>query len=159
MPALNAGPAPSPEPPLSLASSHLLIRSGQRRCVLPLAAVVEIARPRPLASLGELPPFVLGLLQLRGEAVPVVDLRLLLGDPLVQGPAMLVCLRLLKRRIALAVDQVLGLVAVPLAVQAGLPPLLEAGSPAVEALAIADFGLVLMLRSASLFPLESGGAA
>lgn len=121
--------------------------------------VIEILRPLPLESLGELPPFVLGLIRLRGQAVPVVDLRLLLGDQPAEGPAILVSLRLLKRRIALAVDQVLGLVDVPLAAQTGLPPLLEEGSPIVEALTRSDHGLVLLLRTASLFPNESLGTA
>lgn len=63
----------------------MVFHIGQDRYALPLAAVLRVL---PLARLKELPgapPWVPGLLDLRGEAVPVVDLSALAGRQ--PGPA------------------------------------------------------------------------
>lgn len=128
------------------------MRSGERHCGIPLPQVLEVFRPLPVEALGDTPPFVLGLARVRSRLLPVVDLRLLLGDPAVDGGGRYVSLRVEDRRMALAVDQVLGLRAVPSGALEDMPPLLAAGSPAVEALATLDQGLLLLLRSARLVP-------
>jgi purine-binding chemotaxis protein CheW len=121
---------------------------------LPLAQVIEIFRPLPIQSIGDAPAFVLGLSRVRGLPVPVVDLRLLLGAEPDQEAGRLVHLNVSGRRLALAVDQVLGLCGVPEADAQDLPPLLEPGSPAVGALASLDGALLLLLSTSRLFPVE-----
>ena len=129
-----------------------MVRSGQRRCGLPLQHVIETCRPLPIERLGDAPAFVLGLARVRGEVVPVVDLRLILGDLPEQAAARFVSLRISGRRIALAVDDVLGLVQVPAMSLEALPPLMLPGTPAVESLAQLDQALLLILRMARLLP-------
>jgi chemotaxis signal transduction protein len=131
---------------------YLSVRSGAHTCGLPLAAVIEVFRPLPIQALGRAPAFVLGLTQARGEALPVVDLRRLLGDQPQQAPERFVSLQVGGRRMILAVDQVLGLAWADPDALAPLPPLLTPSHPAVEALAALDPSLLLMLSGASLLP-------
>jgi purine-binding chemotaxis protein CheW len=85
----------------------------------------------------------------------VVDLRVLLGHPRERSSvSRFVSLRVEQRRIALAVDEVLGLQELADSDREALAPLLEAGNPVVEALASLDQALVLLLRSARLMPPE-----
>ncbi|HHV31951.1 chemotaxis protein CheW [Caproiciproducens sp. LBM24188] len=43
--------------------------------------VVEIIRMQPITFMPHLPPFVKGVINLRGKIVPLIDLRLKLGKP------------------------------------------------------------------------------
>ncbi|MGZ3406757.1 MAG: chemotaxis protein CheW [Polyangia bacterium] len=52
---------------------------------VPIAAVKETIPERPLTRLFLVPPFVAGLINLRGEVVAVLDLAILLGLPLPEG--------------------------------------------------------------------------
>ena len=57
----------------------ILLRVDGREHALPLGCVVEVVRMAALAPLPDAPAFVLGLLDLRGRVVPVLDLRRRLG--------------------------------------------------------------------------------
>jgi purine-binding chemotaxis protein CheW len=59
----------------------ILLRVDGRAYALPLGSVVEVVRMAALAPVADAPRFVLGLLDLRGRVVPVLDLRLRLGLP------------------------------------------------------------------------------
>jgi purine-binding chemotaxis protein CheW len=59
----------------------ILLRMGDREYGLPLDCVVEVVRMAALAPVPDAPRFLLGLLDLRGRVVPVLDLRLRLGLP------------------------------------------------------------------------------
>ena len=48
---------------------------------VPVEAVVEILDMRPAFRIPEAPPYLLGLIDVRGRGVPVVDLRIKLGLP------------------------------------------------------------------------------
>ncbi len=52
---------------------------GEERLALPMSAVREIVRPLPLVPVPRAPGFVLGLANLRGRVLPVLDLRRLVG--------------------------------------------------------------------------------
>lgn len=52
---------------------------GEERLALPMSAVREIVRPLPLAPVPRAPGFLLGLANLRGRVLPVLDLRRLVG--------------------------------------------------------------------------------
>src|SRR5665213_1277522 len=143
---------------LTAVSLYLTVRSGKRCCGLPLAQVIEVFRPLPIESRGDVPSFVLGLTRVRGGTATVVDLRLLLGDapPVGQADGRYVSLRVPvdERRIVLAVDAVMGLREVPIAFVfvEDLPPMLVPGNPAMEALATFDRSLMCLLRTACMFP-------
>ena len=57
----------------------ILLRVEGREYALPLGSVVEVVRMAALAPVPDGPRHVLGLLDLRGRVVPVLDLRLRLG--------------------------------------------------------------------------------
>jgi purine-binding chemotaxis protein CheW len=59
----------------------ILLRVDGREYALPLGCVVEVVRMAALAPLAQAPSHVLGLLDLRGRVVPVLDLRSRLGLP------------------------------------------------------------------------------
>jgi purine-binding chemotaxis protein CheW len=48
---------------------------------VPVEAVVEILDMRPMFRLPEAPPYLAGLIDVRGRSVPVIDLRVKLGLP------------------------------------------------------------------------------
>ena len=52
---------------------------GKEVCALEVAMVREILDSGPITRLPEAPPFLVGVIDLRGETVPVIDLRVKLG--------------------------------------------------------------------------------
>ncbi len=54
---------------------------GPEVFAIPIAHVQEILDLRPIARLPQAPPGLLGVTDLRGQSVAVVDLRALLGEP------------------------------------------------------------------------------
>jgi purine-binding chemotaxis protein CheW len=142
--------------------SWLLTRVGARLCALPLDNVVETLRLLPIEPLERAPAFILGLCILRGGPVPVVDLGQLFGER-PGSPRRLVAIRVGGRLAALAVDDVLGLRAIP---GGDLPPLLQdAAGEVVSAIATLDAELLLVLDTtrvvseAMLEGLDAGGDA
>jgi purine-binding chemotaxis protein CheW len=86
---------------------HLLcVDVAAQRCGLPTEAVVEIHPAVQLAPLPDAPEIVIGLVNRRGRALPVLDLRRRLGLPprQLQVADRLVVLRLPDREVALLVD-------------------------------------------------------
>jgi purine-binding chemotaxis protein CheW len=134
-------------------NTAVIARVGERRCAIPIAHVVETLRPAAVEPLAGAPPSVLGTATIRGELVPVVDLARLLG---VTGgePTRFVTIDADGRRVALAVDEVLGV----RDLDGGgddLPPLLhDADVHEVATLGRLDGALVLVLQAARLVPPE-----
>lgn len=139
---------PSTSPGLSV-----VCRVGSRFCALPIEHVEETMRPLPLEPLAGMPPFVLGLCIIRGAARPVVDAGKLLGAGEAETPTRFLTLRIDERRVALAVDAVVGVRDLSAHVLENLPPLLhDAGADVVSAIGTLDAGLLLVLRSARVVP-------
>lgn len=111
-------------------------------------------RALPAAPLAGMPEFLLGLAIVRGGAVPVVDAgALLAGSSPPGGSSRFVVLRAGPRRIALAVDEVLGVRELSAESVANLPPLLgSASAEIVEAVGTLDRELLLVLRAAHIVP-------
>lgn len=138
----NAGP-----PQLAL-----FCRARARLCALPLNDVVETMRPLPVTGVPGVPPFVRGVSVIRGAPVPVVDVGGLLGDPPSAGATRFVVLRLGERRVALAVEEVLGLRELSSQQRSELPPLLKDAGDVVSRVATLDAELLLVLATARLVP-------
>lgn len=140
----------------------VVCRVGSCLCALPVAHVDETMRPLPVEPLAGTHPFILGVAIIRGVPTPVVDAGLLLGAGAVPSPKRFVALRVAERRVALAVDAVVGVRALPADSLAALPPLLQdAGT--VSAIGTLDSGLLLVLRGGRIVPesmwaLLDGGA-
>lgn len=126
----------------------LLVRAGGFLCALRAADVVETFRPLPVESVAGAPPFVRGLVVVRGEATPLVGLGLLLAG-VDRAGARFVAVRLGDRRVILEVDEVIGVVRLDVAQLTAAPPLLGAAVAAyVEALGTHDGQLLALLSTA-----------
>lgn len=142
---------PSTERPLPQGLA-LVCRTRTRLCALPLRDVIETMRPLPVAPLAGVPPFVRGLSVIRGIPVPVVDLGAILFGLEPPYPTRFVTLRLEARRVALALEAVLGIRELPGTLTALPPLLLDASSEAVSAIGSLDEELLLVLEATRLVP-------
>lgn len=108
---------------------------GPVEYAIDLMRIDEILQPQRVTPLPHAPPWVAGVMNLRGALVPVVELRRRLQ---IEGPAperikprWLVCL-LGRRRVALIVEGVSGMMRVPRAGLQPVPPFVGHGlDPAV----------------------------
>jgi purine-binding chemotaxis protein CheW len=130
----------------------LVCRAGAGLCALPLGPVVEIMRPLPIEPVAAPPPGLRGLSLIRGVPVPVLDLAALMGEP--GAPiGRLVSVIVAGRKIAFAVDTVLGVRRIDPARRAELPPLLrDSARDAVAAIGTLDAALLLLLETGKLVP-------
>jgi purine-binding chemotaxis protein CheW len=145
-------PTPT-EPEIVPTDLVLLCRVRSWFCALPVANVEETMRPLPIGPLAAAPAFVTGLSIIRGRPTPVVDTGALLGARDEARPRRLVVLRLGERRVALAVEEVLGVRALPRVTLHRLPPLLsEASRDAIAAVGALDDALLLALDTGRLVP-------
>jgi purine-binding chemotaxis protein CheW len=109
-------------------------------------------RPLPLEALKEMPSFVEGLSIVRGAPVPVVDLARLMGHESKARRTRFVVVRVHQRYVALAVDRVIGVGAIPLGATA-LPSLLgEANAELIAAVGSLDARLLVVLKSGLILP-------
>lgn len=132
--------------------SLLLFRVRDTLCALPLAHVEETMRPLPVEPIAGVPSFVRGVAVVRGAPIPVVDAASLIrGEE--SAPTRFVTIKTGARRVALAVDAVVGIVAVSQASVDSLPPLLDqADGDAIAAIGTLDKELLLVLRHTRLLP-------
>lgn len=132
----------------------LVVRAGHHTCALNLAHVLEVMRSMPVEPVAGAPEVVQGVSRIRGTPVPVVVLRTVLG--LSSGAfTRLVMLRAGERRVALAVDEVIGIRRFPRTGRSPMPPLLgEAAAGAIETIGALDSELLLILNSARIVPGE-----
>jgi purine-binding chemotaxis protein CheW len=132
----------------------LLIRAGTQLCALPLEHVDETMRPQPVRAVAGVPPFVRGVAVIRGLPMPVVDAASAIGqaEPSSNGRRF-VALKTGDRRVALAVDEVVGVRQINHSCLADVPPLLAGASEhVVSAIGMLDLELLMVLRSGKLVP-------
>jgi purine-binding chemotaxis protein CheW len=133
----------------------LLVHAGDLIAALPLTNIVETMRPLRLETLSEMPVFVQGLSIIRGQSTPIVDLGLLLQGEVPGLGRRWVVLRVGERRVALAVEAVLGIQALEPAALRDRPPLLSRTHPdLIQGLGALDQGLLLVLEPAHILPRE-----
>ncbi len=90
-------------------SQVLVVRAANRVCALPVAETLETMRPLPSRPIAGMPPWVLGVSIIRGSPVPVLDLAMLLSGKEATAITRFVVLQAAARRIALAVETVIGI--------------------------------------------------
>lgn len=130
----------------------LICRVPGRMCALPIEHVIETMRALAIEVVAGAPQFVRGLAVIRGEPLPVVDVARLLGMH-ETSPGRFVAFRVGTRRIALAVEAVLGIRAIAVGTLQALPMLLhEAGSDVIATIGLLDAELLVVLRGAKLLP-------
>ena len=137
-------------------TAALIVTVGGRACAVPLHYVAETMRPLPIEPVAGTPSFVRGLSVIRGEPIPVVDLRALLENG--ENSATLgrfVTVKLKTRKAAIGVDAVVGLRHLDSARFEELPPILgNVAADLIEALATRDGELLIVLRGARIVPDE-----
>jgi len=132
-------------------ASFVVLRCNRRLCALPVAQVSETMRCQPIDPMPDMPAFLLGVAIIRGLVVPVVDLACVLGAGKSSRHRRFVTIKLGTRRIAFAVDEVIGVRRLLLDATAKTPPLLglaEAG--VIDAMKTLDAELILVLQAAHL---------
>jgi len=133
----------------ALATSWLLCRAAAILCALPLGYVREIMRVLPLEQLAGAPTYIRGLSVIRGAAVPVVDLGLLVAGR-TSLSSRLVTMATGGRTIALAVDEVTGVTALGEALEAMPSILQQTAADVIEAIGARDSDFIMALRGGRL---------
>jgi purine-binding chemotaxis protein CheW len=134
-------------------SLSLVFRAGARLCALPVSRVVEVHRPLPVESVSQAPPAVLGFAMIRGAALPVVDLAVLLGSRGGGACTRFVIVRAGERKFALSVETVLGIREFAPPFWGDLPPLLgPASAELIEAVGALDADAILALEAGHIVP-------
>jgi len=130
----------------------LVVRAGASLCAVPLDHVIEVMRALPIKPVTSAPSYVCGLSIVRGAAIPVVDVGLLIGGAATECRR-LVTVRTGERTVALAASDVLSIQNVAANELEDLPPLLhEAGNDAIAAIGTVDAELLFFLRSTRVIP-------
>lgn len=87
-------------------SVHVRFRVGDESFALPVAQVLEVAELGQLAPVPGAPPSVLGVRNLRGQVLPVIDLATVLGTSRESAAQKLVIAEEAGRRAGFAIDEV-----------------------------------------------------
>lgn len=112
-------------------------------------------RPLEVVPLVGSPPYVLGVSVIRGESTPVVDLGALLGASEAPSFTRFITVRARGRQVALGLEEVLRVRAIPEGSVAALPPLLQGASASVVAgLATLDADLLFLLEAGLAVPAD-----
>lgn len=88
---------------------------GENLYAVDIMRIREIIRPQKLTSLPKAPPFVEGVINLRGSVLPVIDLRKRFDLPLREfdSSVRLLIVRVSKQLLGLVVDNVTEVITIP----------------------------------------------
>ena len=132
-------------------SVHVRFRVGAESFALPVGHVLEVADVGTLAPVPGAPPSVLGVRNLRGQVLPVIDLATVLGTPRSKAATKVVITEDAGRRAGLAIDQVTDVGELP-------GPLQESDSPFLAGSTLADGELVGVVDVEGVFAAVGGGS-
>jgi len=92
----------------------MLFRVGEARLAIPLAGVEEVVMVAATAAIPDAPPWISGLLDLRGEALVVLDVgaRIQRGQREPELNDLIVIARVEDRRVGLVVQEIVDIVSV-----------------------------------------------
>jgi purine-binding chemotaxis protein CheW len=122
-----------------VSATYVRLRVGDEHYALPVETVLEVARPASLTPVPGAPAHLLGVMNLRGEVLPVVDLAALSGLRGPGEPTVIVVVEAGGARAGLAVDAVLGVGDLP------APSPTDTAREYVSSAALADGELVGIL--------------
>ncbi len=100
-------------------------RVADRDCAVDVMRIAEVLRPVPVTPLPSAPPFVEGIIELRGRFLPVIDLRKRFGGE-ERAAGKYVVAPMGETSVALVVDEVMGVERIPTD-QIQAPPALASG--------------------------------
>jgi|Deesub1362B_J571_1020462.scaffolds.fasta_scaffold00010_232 purine-binding chemotaxis protein CheW len=87
----------------------LLFRIEEQIFGIEISTVVEIINPMKLTTLPEVPEYIVGVINLRGEAITVVDMRKRLSMQKKPSKERIIVVRMPDEKIGLLVDEVKGI--------------------------------------------------
>ena len=124
----------------------IVLSLDRREYALPVQNVVEVLRMVAVSPMPEAPPWIAGVLNLRGKGIAVMDLRQRLGLP-VRAPDLntqIVIVETKREPLGLIADEVVEIITLP---SDALKPAdkLSGASPMLAALAHAGERLILVL--------------
>ena len=128
---------------------HVRVRVGGEEYALPVEDVLEIAEYGPVAPVPGAAAAVIGVRNLRGQVLPIVDLASVFGLSRSEAPERIVVTDEGGRTAGLAVDSVVGVEPLPDARE-------EAESPHLRGAALADGALVGLVDVASVLDASQG---
>jgi chemotaxis signal transduction protein len=131
---------------------HVRVRVAGEDYALPVTDVLEVAELGDVTPVPGAPGAVLGVRNLRGTVLPVVDLANVFGLSRTELPARIVVADLGGRTAGLAVDSVVGVEQLPAASQ-------EVESPYLAGAALADGALVGIIEVKSVLDAIGGTPA
>ena len=123
----------------------MVFRLGDRSYGIDLDAVTEILRPRPATRLPGAPPAVLGIVNVRGRIVTVVDLAVALELRASPAPGAVMLVEHGPKLVGAAVDEVLEVQRAREPEEDGAAPAAAASSGTVHALEAHEGGVVVVL--------------
>jgi purine-binding chemotaxis protein CheW len=132
-------------------SVHVRFRVGAESYAVPVENVLEVADLGELAPVPGAPSSILGVRNMRGQVLPVIDLATVFGVARNDGSGRLVIAEDGGRRAGLAIDEVTDVGDLPGAVQ-------EADSQFLAGTALADGELVGVIDVGSVFAAVERGA-
>ena len=101
-------------------------RVADRDCAVDVMRISEVLRPVPVTRLPSAPPFVEGIIELRGRFLPVIDLRKRFGGGEERAAGKYLVAPMGETSVALVVDEVTGVERIPTD-QIQAPPSLASG--------------------------------
>lgn len=131
-----------------------LFTIGEDAYALPVEMLTEIIIPQKIFPVPTTPPQVLGVINLRGNIVPIVDIRHVLNLPNTSQPAQAAIVRHGQLTVGLMVDSVTEIASVPVSSLLAVPP--EVGASAQAAGRNRFFKAVVQreLRAAALLDMD-----
>lgn len=131
---------------------------GEEEYALSLDVVLELIRPRPYTELPKVPDYVRGILSLRGEVVPVIDLRkrLQLGRGADESSQRIIVCEGKEQSIGLLVDKVIQVARMPEASIEPAPLTLSGGERGfVAGVGRCQGRMLILLSPAEILEIES----
>ena len=99
-----------------------LFNMGEEEYAIPVETLAEIITFQKIFPVPTTPSHVLGVINLRGNIIPIVDIRPILGLPAQSDPQQIAILKLGLLVIGFVVDNVSEVVSVPLKAVLPMPP-------------------------------------
>jgi len=128
------------------AAVHVRVRAGGEDYALPVEAVREVAELGDVTPVPGAGPGVLGVRNLRGQVLPIADLRALLDLPRPEAARRVVVVDVSAGQAGFAVDEVVGVGPLPEMTEPVDSPLLE-GAAVVDGTLVARASIAALLRA------------
>lgn len=124
---------------------------------VPIRQVREIIRVSEIAVMPKAPPFLEGIINLRGRIIPVLDLKKRFGMPLVEKTyeTRILVLELKDQILGLLVDKVADVLKISSGtIQSAAEPVLTLGTDFIAGLASFNDRLIVLFRTEKIFNLD-----